>query len=307
MAWVLGSVALFSAGAAASWWFVELREPEVAVTTVTAVVDRPVVVQQASVRGNGRVPDVVGLTNEQAQQVLVDAGLLPEQVERIEQASARPVGEVLGQNPDPGVGIPGIVTIWVSTPAEMPNLDGQMLDEARAELQALGAPLSVERRFVVGAEPEQIVETVPRAGEPLEGLEDEVQLVVAAPGASVFANELRSNSSSDCSFEDATIGGVRLERAIVCDPDRDDIPHLEYLIGPETAALQGVLGRPLDSDLGVAVEVRIFADARLAFQERIISNNAIDLDVDVSNASRVRLEMERIDGCLLYTSDAADE
>ena len=274
------------------WWFTELREPEVTVTNVTTVVDRPVIVQQTSTRGSGRMPDLVGLTGEQAEQVLVDAGLLPEQVERVEQSSARPVGEVLGQDPAPGVGFPGVVTIWTSVPAEMPDLAGRTIDDARSELQSLGARISIERRFVAGVEPEQIVDFSPAAGQPLDG---EVQLVVSSPGSSVFVSELRASSFDDCSRSGATIGSQLIDDAIVCDPDRDLIPHLEYLVGLETATVEGVLGRPLNSDLGVAINVRIFADTRLVLQERIVSTEAIQFEVDVSNSSRVRFEVERVD------------
>lgn len=292
VSWLLGSIALVSAGAAAMWWFNELREPEVSITNVTAVVDRPVIVQQVATRGSGRMPDLVGLSGDQAQQVLVDAGLLPEQVEQVEQASARPTGEVLGQDPAPGIGLPGVVTIWTSVPAQMPDLTGQSLEEARNELQSLGARILIERRFVVGVDPEQIVESNPPAGQALVG---EAQLVVSSPGSSVFAAELRSQSSSDCSFSDATIGSMTFDRAIVCDPDREDIPHLEYLVGPETATVEGTLGRTLRSDLGVSMEVRIFADTRLVFQEQIAGTEAVEFEVDVSNSSRVRFELERID------------
>ena len=290
LVWVLGIGSLLGIGASGGWWLRDVYSPTPEVTEFNAVIDRPIIVQQDAGRGDGRMPDIVGLDVEQATRVLVDAGLLPEQIEVVDRPSARAEGEIVGQDPAPGVDGLSVVTLWRSTSAAMPNLVGQGIDEARVELQDLGARVTVTRRYEPNVAPDRVVSTQPGRG---ENVPQSVALVVSEPGASVFLQQLRADESSDCFFSDVTIGATPFSNGVYCDPDRDDIAYLEYVTGPDVAQLSGTIGRPLSSDQGVSTVASILVDGVVVSKFDIAGSAAEDVTIDVRGGSRVRIEVER--------------
>jgi serine/threonine-protein kinase len=87
------------------------------------------------------VPSVLGNTQQQARIAIENAGL---DVGRLEmQHSDRPAGQVIGVRPQPGekLTLPARVDLVVSrgpATAEIPNLIGQTLPQARSRLQTMG-------------------------------------------------------------------------------------------------------------------------------------------------------------------------
>ncbi len=114
------------------------------------------------------VPDVVGLSREQAELILLQAGFEVE-VTRVD-ASAD-VGQVVGTRPAPGtpVELPGGVRLLVSAGAStvlVPDLAMQSLTEAEATLRRLGLRLGEVLEDSAGlAAPGTILGQSPAAGE----------------------------------------------------------------------------------------------------------------------------------------------
>jgi serine/threonine-protein kinase len=111
------------------------------------------------------IPQVVGLSAEEAERYLTDAGLEFNYAEP--QYSEQPEGHVIAQNPTSGIEIAkgSTITLTLSAGLEqvtVPDLTGKTLVQATAELRALGlfissqeqeTPYSTEVGFVIGQNP----------------------------------------------------------------------------------------------------------------------------------------------------------
>jgi eukaryotic-like serine/threonine-protein kinase len=115
------------------------------------------------------VPDVRGGTLEEAQTALRELGLEAELAGR--EFSDAPEGEVIGQSVGAGEEVARGTTIGVTlsdgpAPIDVPNVRGQLLDEAVTTLEELGFDVEVESRGGVGAffNPGRVFEQDPGPG-----------------------------------------------------------------------------------------------------------------------------------------------
>jgi eukaryotic-like serine/threonine-protein kinase len=116
------------------------------------------------------VPKVVGLTADVAATKLNDAGF-EVQIQSVRSAD-RPESEVIRQRPSPGEKVEegSTVTVFVSSgpgTAEVPDVGGRTLDEARRALQRRGFRVEVERDFSDTVERGRVIDTEPPARTPL--------------------------------------------------------------------------------------------------------------------------------------------
>lgn len=133
------------------------------------------------------VPDVVGLSREQAEMIMLQAGFEVE-VTRVD-ASAD-VGQVVGTRPAPGtaVGLPGSVRLLVSAGAstvQVPDLAMGSLTDAEATLRRLGLRLGEVTEDSAGhAAPGTVLGQSPAAGEEVaRGARVSVTVAIAPPPA----------------------------------------------------------------------------------------------------------------------------
>ena len=125
------------------------------------------------------VPRVVGLSQEEAEQALLDAGAAG--VEVTYKSSDSVAGTVLAVSP--GVGEPFVstnkITITVAQPFKVPDVRGLTLDEARSAIEEAGLASSVS--YVESdADKNTVVETSPAAGEEVSS-DATVELSVSDP------------------------------------------------------------------------------------------------------------------------------
>ncbi len=133
------------------------------------------------------VPDVVGLSREQAETILIQAGF---EVEVLRVDASADVGQVVGTRPAPGtpVQLPGGVRLLVSAGASsvrVPDLAMQSLAEAESTLRRLGLRLGeVAEDSASLAAPGTVLRQSPAAGdEAVRGASVSVTLAVAPPPA----------------------------------------------------------------------------------------------------------------------------
>lgn len=113
------------------------------------------------------VPDLSGMSLDEARRTLEDAGLsLKGQVEE-EESDSVPAGQIISQNPAAGSQISKgtEIAVTVSTgkkQVRVPDLKGLSLDEARSTLESMG--LRVEPNYVDSREPEDRVLSVDATG-----------------------------------------------------------------------------------------------------------------------------------------------
>ena len=114
------------------------------------------------------IPDCVGLTQEEAVDLLLDAGL-EYKVKEVEEDGAD-VGVVLRQTPEMKAKVDKgtIVTLYVNVAKEteeVPDVVGMSLDNARKQIEALGLKVKVENVFSDTVDENDIVKTSPKKGE----------------------------------------------------------------------------------------------------------------------------------------------
>ncbi|HEX9765791.1 MAG TPA: PASTA domain-containing protein, partial [Nitriliruptorales bacterium] len=128
------------------------------------------------------IPNVVGLPESEAVQVLSLEGLEPDFAERVHDDTV-PADAVISQDPEPGAeGFKGdTVTLVVSrgpAPVPMPNVRGMTVADAVEQLEGLGL---VVNTVVSGTGPSEVLEQTPAPGvEVRRG--DEVTIFVQQPG-----------------------------------------------------------------------------------------------------------------------------
>lgn len=116
---------------------------------------------------NRTVPEVVGLSEEDARAKLADAGA--ETVDKKEVSSSEPEGTVVGVSPEEGKSFVSRnnVTIMVAVPFRVPDVTGAKENDAIKQLEEAG--FSTEKKYIESDKTVRtVVETEPRAGETVE-------------------------------------------------------------------------------------------------------------------------------------------
>ena len=195
--WLLLLLALVLAALAASWYFATRND------TVDAE----------------KVPNVVGLQREAAEQRLDDRGFETE-AKRV--VSRRPPGAVVDQRPEPGTvyGEGGIVVLAVARNplnVEVPDVSGLQGQQALAQLR--GAGLNPRAQSVASREPRgQVLRQVPQAGTEVPRRSAAIVIVSAGPQLSRVPDVV--GLEADAATAQLTEAGfrTRLQRVVGTEP-----------------------------------------------------------------------------------------
>jgi hypothetical protein len=202
-----------------------------------------------------QMPDVRGLTPDDALQVLADAGIAVELVESTTRPAAGESGVVIEQVPAFGSASPSPVELVISGPAAVPAIVGIDVDEAISQLRELGAQI-----VRVGVyDPDAVVDIVtvvePAAGSPLP--ESVTITVTEAASAIHFAN---LDSDGDCGADDEiTMDGRIWKPAVVCSSSTSGRTG-RWSLGNAVDEVIGRVGIPDDEGPGASATVAILAD-----------------------------------------------
>jgi serine/threonine-protein kinase len=158
------------------------------------------------------VPDLIGLTESEAQQRLDGAGLIVGE-KKVRRTDRVPPGEVVDQDPVAGNQIQagGAVDIWVSAAPrliEVPPLAGLTVEEAQAALEEAGLVLGEQAPQNDQDVPEgQIISQDPPAGEEVPK-DTPVDVVVSAGPSVVIVPDLRCRTYASAKAELEGLGLV---------------------------------------------------------------------------------------------------
>jgi hypothetical protein len=262
---------------------------------VVVSVDRPVQVYAPETVVAGRVPNVVGLTEEEAQRVLSDAGVELSAVSSKGVSYVGPVDLVVRQTPESGTPIgDGQVLLDVSTPARMPDLAGSSEADARAELSELGARITVVDQYQPGANEGTILSTEPPAGAEIA---DRATLNVAEPLSSIFLTQLAPAASSCRTGEEALIDGESEEEAIICEPVPEANPRsVTYALGGQMESFRAKLGLDDEGDAATPVDFSIYVDGEPVLSRRLEFGDVLPVDVPLLGKLQLRIEASALGG-----------
>lgn len=230
------------------------------------------------------MPDLRGLTEQDAMQVIADAGMDPNQVSVQKVPYVGRAGTVVSQDPVARAADPAKVVLFVPELAKMPDLQSKTLAEAMSTLVTMGARPSVSRQYSPTIAPGSVISSTPTAGEELIA---EPTLIVSGATATISLSSIRS--VGDCSStSNRTVNGIKVGNGISCSTGR--IPGEEaWIIARAAGRLQGVLGIDDQAKPGTTAHIRLTADDRTIVDQDLAYGQSVNVDADVSGALRLQL------------------
>ena len=277
----LWSLAMIGLGAAAAFegfnrWVVP-TEPAINLTIA------PVTIDPSSSTDVAPMPDVVGLTTDEA---LADIGLDPGAVAIEERAWVGEGGRVVGQQPVRGTSDPGDVLLAVAEAASTPDIVGRNLADAISALEAIGVRAQVVEVAAPGVEPGTVVASEPSAGEPAA---TDTVIDVAARLSALYLDALRPLEGS-CRDASAEVAGRVLERSVVCElrPRRNEV-SVSYQLNGDVERFEAVVGQSDRTDLGATVALRIDVDGEEVVRRQFGFGEIEEVTVPVEGALRLTI------------------
>lgn len=238
------------------------------------------------VSSDGFMPDVRGLSQQDALDVLADTVLAGDPPVIEERPWAGPEGIVIEQRPAFGTAAPPTVTLVVSTTATVPAVVGRIADDVIDELAALGTRVDVEQRMVDDVDPGTVVEVDPPEGAPLP---ETVRVVTAEPFGSVFLTELRPVDGA-CRSGRTRVDGRTYEHALTCTARSRQAGEVGWLLDRGVERIEGAVGLPDDGPDDIEVRVVLLLDGVPVIDEVVGYGQTVALDADTSGALRLTLQ-----------------
>ncbi|MEX2107426.1 MAG: PASTA domain-containing protein [Solirubrobacterales bacterium] len=267
-------------------WFLHdwLADDEASVT-----VDRPVQIYSPETVTVGRIPNVIGLTEEEARRALSDAGIELSAVSSHEIPYVGPPSLVVEQSPASGQPVEDSeIELAVSTPALMPDLNGESEAEAREALSTLGARISIANQYQPGASEGTVLSTDPPVGEPIV---DKATLNVAEPLSSVFLTQLSPEVATCRTGEEGVVSGTAYAEAIVCEPELGAKPRsVTYTLGGQVESFEAVLGLDDGADPDVPIEFSVVVDGAPVLTRRLEFGDSLPVEVPLLGKLQLTLE-----------------
>jgi hypothetical protein len=261
------------------------------------------------------LPNVVGLIDTEAKDQLLAVGIT--EVEIIEEQRFGEAGEVLKQQPRAGSTATGTVTLTIRTELPpLPDYVTDLVDGVTEELESWGVEVVVSQTVDESRPEGEVLATVPAAGGQIG---QQVELTVAAKPVTVnlggegaplvdsFLGKQRYGYfDPQAEWYDALtqLDGETTLRAVVVkypsDSDRyvgnvveaTKPTYVEYNLGRDWTTFRTTVGIGDESQAFIRGVFRVFVDGE-AIEEHILElGQTVDLEVDVEDALRIRLETE---------------
>lgn len=235
------------------------------------------------------MPDVRGLTEQQARQALADHGVPNSAVTVNRRPHLANEGIVVAQDPIAGTAGPTTVILSLPERALMPRLAGTVEARARATLQEQGAEVSIVREYDGSAEVGTVLRSNPTEGKPLT---EEVTLVIAAPPASVALSEIESSGS--CSRGSAAINGTEFAAATNCSAYSGGSQAV-WLLNRRVAQLTAIVGVEDHSDPKATVQLTVTGDGKRLYRRDLVYGTDQRLNVKLKGVLRLVVTITRLD------------
>ncbi|MDO5502197.1 MAG: PASTA domain-containing protein [Actinomycetia bacterium] len=236
------------------------------------------------------MPDVAGLTIEQAARVLADQGLGEVSIESSTTAYVGPEGLVVEQQPPAGADVsaaPEQITVTVSQAGTIPDVAGMTVQEARAELEKFGVVAAQSEVYSPAESAGRVISSEPEAGKTLT---EDVTLAVASAGDTVYLTTLATLEVDGCFVDDEVqVEGAGVRTALQCRADRGEA-SVEYVLGRHAAVLEFIAGVNDRSETGTAM-LRVLGDGQELATIPMALGSSTPQELDVSGVLRLRIEV----------------
>lgn len=206
------------------------------------------------------MPDVRGLDETTALQVLADAGIPVAEVTVITQPAAGQSGLVIEQTPAFGTSAPDAVSLTVSEEAAVPDVIGASAADASAALQILGAAVVEETTYDPDAAVGTVLAVSPEVG---SAVPESVTLTVNVAPASLYLANVRAEESSCATSKSFLMGGDPFTFGLRCSPGWSSASTSSWLTAGAVDRITGTIGIPDDEPVNSVATVQIVADGKL--------------------------------------------
>jgi len=232
------------------------------------------------------MPDLRGLDEATARQVLADSGIDQAAATTSVKAWSGPAGLVIEQTPVFGSASPESVALVLSTPAKVPPVEGRTASDVAAELAELGAETVLEARYVAGAAAGSVLEIAPAPGELMP---EQVAIVVAEPASSIYLSNANA-IDSNCSPDSTDMNGNYYEYGLVCRAGEEPV-EATFLLSRVVDNVAGDVGIPdQDDDDGKAV-VEVLADGKVVNTVTAQYGTTAQISATVTGALRLTIRI----------------
>lgn len=244
--------------------------------------------QQTPAEGEEKLPmpDVRGLTEADARQVIADAGYDPTSVKISNVPSVLTTGTIAAQNPVAGTTNAKDITLSLPAPALMPDLTGKSLDEASRTLSSMGAQPLVNRVYDPKTTTGSIISSVPGSGAALTATPT---LVVAGAPDSLPLSTFKASGSCG-TISSGSVNGTPIASGVSCTARRDASTTF-WILGRTLNRLQAVVGFEDRADKTSRAKVKITADGNVILDKEISYGDGDKIDADVTNVLRLEIEV----------------
>lgn len=297
-----GVLALILGGIALGWWAANQTLIASQQNSTEAPDAAPVIALESS------MPDVRGLTQDEAAQVLADSGFAATIITFEDAPSGLPEGTVVMQSPVFGTAAPDAIVIGIATSTTMPPLTGADRQEAVATLSDLGVAVTVVFQYDAKATIGTVLSTSPAAGQPLG---DTATVTLTTPGSSIALGELRRLDGDCRPTRQVVLRGTEYPSAVQCHAD-SEMSTTTWALGAKGDLFTATAGIDDDETPGTSATIELLADGavikteKVAFGEPVkISSpmtGVIQLSVRVSAPAEVEIVLA---GASIAGADAA--
>lgn len=297
--WTAGGAAavlgLLLGGVALGWWAANQTLIAGQQNTVESPDAAPVVALDSS------MPDVRGLTRDDAAQVLADSGIAASTITFEDAPSGLPEGTVVRQVPVFGTPSPTAIVIGVAVPATMPSLTAADRSEAVATLSDLGVAVTIVFQYDTKAAIGTVLSTSPAAGEPLG---DTATVTLATTGSSVALGDLRRLSGSCRTTGEVSLGGTRHPSAVVCSAQAEPSTSV-WSIGAKGDQFTATAGIDDDATPGTNATVEVLADGQVVDSWQVAFGKPVEISVPVTGVIQLSVRVNSPDDVEVLLAGAA--
>jgi hypothetical protein len=248
------------------------------------------------------VPDLYGLSEAEAREALVDAGLAPDAITTIRVPAVGPTGRVVVQEPAKGTRNPAAAVIGLSQAATVPDIVGASVEDARNALELIGARVVEDKRYAPDATVGTVLEASPAPGQPAS---EAITIIVAAPPSAIFAADV-STVVSDCDDDDVNIGGTAYTASLSCSLYPEDEPSLvEYQVNALVDEVTATVGL-VDGEEAATLRFRVLGDDGAVLWSRDVAAGTTEpLSIRTSGVQRFVFEVSVVGAPQIGGTEAA--
>lgn len=286
--WVAIAVALLVIGASVSYL---VAPPKV--SRITELV-APAMDQTGQ---SATMPSVVGLTEDVARRAVTDAGIGVE-IKIVRTPSAGREGRVVEQSPQVGEATDH-VTLTLSSSAKMPDVVGQDMEDARAELESLGAVVLVDLKVSPDRPARSVLSTSPATGRTIP---DQVTFVVAHPGDGAALTRVDAADAKSCrSGGSSQAAGRSFATTLTCRPGGGDPASISYGVDGKAQFLTAQVA--LADRATAPAEVEVLGDGKVLKKISVQPGRVNKLSVGIDRRRNLTVRVTSRDGTTVVIGD----